>query len=686
MLRDASVQPGLWTLYDYCFEGGLDGFSQLRELPTSRAIACGPKSWDSFRSMVELCCGLGGIAIGAARVGVATRLHVDQTKLACDTVKLNGGQALQGDITCPQVQEAIHASLQGRSCIVAAGFPCQPYSTQGNQLGLLDARGWVLHAVLQVAWRTQAVAIVLECVTEVQRHAAVIRVMEEFGTQAGFDLHQTTLDLADVWASRRRRWWGIFIPRELPSFTAQSWLPVPGFQTVGQVMPELPAWPEDEERQLAWTAVEAEYYSDPSFGVDSRKLSFNQAAPTVLHSYGNALRACPCGCRSSGFSDARLISGGLRGFGVFSEELMDVRYLHPKELGLLCSLPELQYPPDCRAALCLIGQLSEPLQATWIFSQIIQWVDVQRQGWSNIQPEHEIAALQFDLVTQRDDGWIVPSVKQGGSLAIHTPEGPVYTRLSGPTTVEQVLAAERGIREPGWKLTLHVGSRPLSLKAWIHVGSRLEPYVLSMQRKRQAKPPQVQRTATVVLLTPCGIECHQVPPGQHWQAFSAQCGCLSAPAIDVLSGRPLLGSHVILTDLVVDVRSPFQPSPSLAGSCGDAFLWQALQWLCAALSQPWDGLLSPSVATFLLHCDPGQGDGAPLQVAEAVLRTDATCWLSIFPVGTHWACLGAVRGPAGLIVECFDGQSGTASSAAQHIGLVLARLLQCPLISFQDRC
>ena len=272
----------------------------------------------------------------------------------------------------------------------------------------------------------------------------------------------------------------------------------------------------------------------------------------------------------------------------------------------------------------------------------------------------------------------MPSVKQGGSLAIHTPEGPVYTRLSGPTTVEQVLAAERGIREPGWKLTLHVGSRPLSLKVWIHVGSRLEPYVLSMQRKRQAKPPQVQRTATVVLLTPCGIECHQVPPGQHWQALSAQCGCLSAPAIDVLSGRPLLGSDVILTDLVVDVRSPFQPSPSLAGSCGDAFLWQALQWLCAALSQPWDGLLSPSVATFLLHCDPGQGDGAPLQVAEAVLRTDATCWLSIFPVGN--------QGYAGLIVECFDGQSGTASSAAQHIGLVLARLLQCPLISFQDRC
>ena len=59
----------------------------------------------------------------------------------------------------------------------------------------------------------------------------------------------------------------------------------------------------------------------------------------------------------------------------------------------------MRLPIEWRAALCLIGQLSALLQATWIFSQIIQWVDVQRQGWSNIQPEHEIAALQFDLVT-----------------------------------------------------------------------------------------------------------------------------------------------------------------------------------------------------------------------------------------------------------------------------------------------
>ena len=38
-------------------------------------------------------------------------------------------------------------------------------------------------------------------------------------------------------------------------------------------------------------------------------------------------------------SDARLISGGLRGYGVFSTVLHDVRCLHPQELSLLNSLP-----------------------------------------------------------------------------------------------------------------------------------------------------------------------------------------------------------------------------------------------------------------------------------------------------------------------------------------------------------
>ena len=65
-LHHTTLHPGVWTLYDSQYGGVQDGRFQLLEQPSSRAHVCGPCSPDAFRSMVELCCGLGGIAIGAA--------------------------------------------------------------------------------------------------------------------------------------------------------------------------------------------------------------------------------------------------------------------------------------------------------------------------------------------------------------------------------------------------------------------------------------------------------------------------------------------------------------------------------------------------------------------------------------------------------------------------------------------
>ena len=117
-----------------------DGFSVLAKCENSKSIACGTVSLDSFRRIVELCSGMGGLTVGTARLGGVPILQVDKTALACEAVTRNGGNALQGDVCHPQTQAQVHAQVEGQACLFAAGFPC-PFSCQGSRLGFAGPVG-----------------------------------------------------------------------------------------------------------------------------------------------------------------------------------------------------------------------------------------------------------------------------------------------------------------------------------------------------------------------------------------------------------------------------------------------------------------------------------------------------------------------------------------------------------------
>ena len=86
-------------------------------------------------------------------------------------------------------------------------------------------------------------------------------------------------------------------------------------------------------------------------------------------------------------------------------------------------------PEEPRSALFLIGQLSAPMQAVWVFAQIVQWSDVHFYGSSDVCPERAVAALQLELVAQRDDAWVVPPMCQAANLQVVTADGLLEVQL-----------------------------------------------------------------------------------------------------------------------------------------------------------------------------------------------------------------------------------------------------------------
>lgn len=147
----------------------------------------------------------------------------------------------------------------------------------------------------------------------------------------------------------------------------QPWL-------VRDVIPEWPSWPPAVEQELQWTDAEKAAFADPQFGPTARTLDRAHQVPEAHHSWGNAFKPCPCGCRPEPFSTEALQKTGLRGLGVPSVLTGEMRHLHAEEIGLLMGLlPGHPLPQEPRAALCLVGQLTSPMQALWVIAHIQRW-------------------------------------------------------------------------------------------------------------------------------------------------------------------------------------------------------------------------------------------------------------------------------------------------------------------------
>ena len=135
--------------------------------------------------------------MGAERAGCCSLAHLDCSPLAVEALRLNGGTVVQDFLQDRGSCQALHAIHPHQPCLLAAGIPCQPYSVLGLGLGLSDGRGQTLFAVFRAVWLLQSSGLILECVTEIQRHDDTMQALAEFAARMGWQQSQVCLELGE---------------------------------------------------------------------------------------------------------------------------------------------------------------------------------------------------------------------------------------------------------------------------------------------------------------------------------------------------------------------------------------------------------------------------------------------------------------------------------------------------------
>eukprot|EP00438_Fugacium_kawagutii_P015809 Skav206885 [mRNA] locus=scaffold3287:68732:72739:+ [translate_table: standard] len=400
-------------------------------------------------SLVEFCAGMGGFSLGSTPVGFKTAVMVDCNPLACRALRDNFKcPIIQGDIQATETLIQVHENRPSGRVQVTAGFPCQPYSRQGDGLGLHDARGGVLHGIVRGAWLLQASSLLLECVANVVNFPEVGIIIQKYAEHMDMHVSSIVFDLQDQWPVRRQRYWCLLISKEFPCPELKAWPRTPCYNTIGSIMPLDALWDDDLEDELAWDQHELEVFFDSIFGSDKRILEAHDIANTVLHSWGNLLRSCPCHCRGPLSSD-RLRRGGARGFGLVSATTGKVRHLHPAEGALICTVdPSYVFDMSPRAALCLLGQLAAPLQVLWLQAHVQRALQEHTSGTSDIDPLDCLQAYQKSLIDKVRNTWETQSMALPRQLSLEEDHHVYEVTVYEPTTAGMLLLAEKELR--GW--------------------------------------------------------------------------------------------------------------------------------------------------------------------------------------------------------------------------------------------
>lgn len=150
---------------------------------------------------IDLFAGIGGFRQGLESVGGKCVFSSEIDKFCKETYFENYGEVPHGDIT------KINEDLIPDHDILCAGFPCQPFSISGKQLGFNDTRGTLFFDIIRILRYKKPTVVFLENVANLAKHddSKTVNQMLELLELLGYKVKTKIINASDFQVPQARK-------------------------------------------------------------------------------------------------------------------------------------------------------------------------------------------------------------------------------------------------------------------------------------------------------------------------------------------------------------------------------------------------------------------------------------------------------------------------------------------------
>jgi len=156
---------------------------------------------NSKLKIIDLFAGIGGIRLGFEKIGAECVFSSEWDKHAQDMYEANFGERPFGDIN------EINPKDIPEHDFLLAGFPCQPFSIAGKQLGFADTRGTLFFNIEKILDKKRPYGFLLENVSRLVTHdkGRTFKVIIDRLENLGYTVYYKILNTVDYGLPQLRK-------------------------------------------------------------------------------------------------------------------------------------------------------------------------------------------------------------------------------------------------------------------------------------------------------------------------------------------------------------------------------------------------------------------------------------------------------------------------------------------------